>query len=282
MTRRVIDSHLHVWERDRNPQTWIDSVSMSVIDRDFTPQDAVAQLRESAVDGCVVVQCVNTFSETLDLLSGAEPFAPILGIVGWVDLEADVTSQLDILRAAPGGSKLVGIRHVTTMEADESWLARPKVASGLKALATADVPFDVIVRPWQLPLVANLARTLNTSRFVLDHMGKPALTSSSLAQWSAELKILAAHENVDTKVSGLITEDDWSARGLDRLRPVVDHALEVFGPSRLMFGSDWPLAELAGGYQRWKDAYEELTAGLSAAEQAAIDSGNARRVYGLR
>ena len=89
-------------------------------------------------------------------------------------------SQLETLRAAPGGSKLVGIRHVTTMEADEAWLARPAVARGLKALAAAGVPFDVVVRPWQLPLVADLARTLNTSRFVLDHLGKPALASSSL------------------------------------------------------------------------------------------------------
>ena len=96
---------------------------------------------------------------------------------------------------------------------------------------------------------------------MLDHLGKPALLSRSLADWSTDLTTLAAHENVVAKVSGLITEDDWTARDLDRLRPVVDHALTVFGPGRLMFGSDWPLAELAGGYQRWKDAYEELTAG---------------------
>ncbi len=282
MTRPLIDSHLHVWERARNPQPWIDPTTMSVIDHDFAPEKAVTELRTNRVDGCVVVQCVNAPGETLDLLAAAASISPILGVVGWIDLRADVPAQLEALRAAPGGARLVGIRHVTTMESDGEWLSRPDVVRGLTSLASAKVPFDVVVDPWRLSLVTTLARSIESATFVLDHLGNPPIASENLTQWSADLAALAACENVVAKVSGLITKDDWQRWTVERLRPVVDHALETFGPSRLMFGSDWPLAELAGGYRPWKDAYLQLTESLTTVEKAAIDTENASRVYGLQ
>lgn len=221
-------------------------------------------------------------NETLGLLATAQPFAWIRGVVGWVDVTADVYRQLEVLRSAAGGDKIVGTRHVTTIETDESWLARPTVASGLRSLAAAGVPFDVVVRPWQLGLVATLARTLDSTMFVLDHLGKPPLNSTSLVQWTKDFRSLAASEKVVAKISGLVTEDDWKRWSVDRLRPVVDHALEAFGAGRLMFGSDWPLVELAGGYQPWTNVYEELTKELTEAEQASLDSENVRRIYGLQ
>jgi L-fuconolactonase len=282
VTRPLIDSHLHVWERARNPQPWIDPVTMSAIAHDFAPEKAVTELRTNGVDGCVVVQCVNAPGETLDLLAAAASISPILGVVGWIDLQADVPAQLDALRAASGGAHLVGIRHVTTMESDGEWLSRPDVGRGLASLASASVPFDVVVEPWQLSLVTTLARSIQSATLVLDHLGNPPIASENLTQWSADLAALAACENVVAKVSGLITKDDWQHWTVERLRPVVDHALESFGPSRLMFGSDWPLAELAGGYRPWKNAYLELTDQLAPADQASIDSENARRVYAIR
>ena len=282
VTRRLVDAHLHVWERARNPQTWIDVTTMSAIDRDFTPEEAASELNSAGVDGCVVVQCINTFSETLDLLAAANSAGAVLGVVGWVDLQEDVPAQLDSLRAAPGGQRLVGIRHVTPMESDKEWLIRPGVARGLASLVREGVPFDVLVEPWQLPLVKTLAESMESATFVLDHLGNPPIASASLDQWSADLAALAKCENVRAKVSGLITRDDWDQWTVDRLRPVVDHALDTFGPSRLMFGSDWPLAELAGGYRPWKDAYLQLTDGLTLVEKASIDSETSRVVYGLR
>jgi L-fuconolactonase len=126
-----------------------------------------------------------------------------------------------------------------------------------------------------------LAQSIDSATFVLDHMGNPPLVSETLTQWSADLAALAACENVVAKVSGLITKDDWHHWTVDRLRPVVDHALETFGPSRLMFGSDWPVAELAGGYRLWKNAYLQLTNGLTSVEKASVDVENVSRVYGL-
>ncbi|HEY5050618.1 MAG TPA: amidohydrolase family protein, partial [Acidothermaceae bacterium] len=282
VTRHLIDSHLHIWERARNPQNWIDPATMSAIDRDFGPDAAAQEMSARQVDGCVVIQCVNTFSETLDLLAAADSVGAILGVVGWVDLQADVPAQLDRLRAAPGGRHLVGVRHVTTIEADESWLSRADVARGLTSLASAGLPFDVVVQPSQLPVVKTLAQSIGQATFVLDHLGNPPIASSNLARWSADLAALATCENVLAKVSGLITKDDWDHWTVDRLRPVIDHALEAFGPRRLMFGSDWPLAELAGGYRPWKNAYLQLTDDLTPAEKASIDAESVSRVYGLR
>jgi L-fuconolactonase len=167
------------------------------------------------------------------------------------------------------------------MEADEEWLSRADVMRGLKSIASAGLPFDVVVEPWQLPLVTTLARSMESATFVLDHLGNPPLASKSLSEWSADMTALAQCHNVVAKISGLVTKDDWEQWTVDGLRPVVELAVDAFGPSRLMFGSDWPLAELAGGYRPWKDAYVELTGQLAPAEQASIDRLNARRVYGI-
>jgi L-fuconolactonase len=281
MTRRLIDSHLHVWDRARHPQPWIDPVTMSAIDRDFTPEAAASELDANGVAGCVVVQCVNTFGETLDLLAAADSVDAILGIVGWVDLQGDVAAQVDTLRAASGGEHLVGIRHVTTLELDAEWLSRAAVARGISALARLGLPFDVVVEPTQLPAVKRLAQSIESATFVLDHLGNPPLAMSSLPQWADDLAALAACDNVVAKVSGLITKGDWRRWTVDRLTPVVEHALDVFGTGRVMFGSDWPLAELAGGYRAWKDAYLQITDSLAPAERAAVDAGNAATVYAL-
>jgi L-fuconolactonase len=117
--------------------------------------------------------------------------------------------------------------------------------------------------------------------FVLDHLGKVPLTSTALVTWARDLADLATCPNVVVKLSGLVTEDDPGRWSVDRLRPVVDHALATFGPDRLLFGSDWPVVELAGGYGRWVAAYLQLTEDLTAAEQAAIDSANTQHTYGL-
>lgn len=283
MTRTLLDGHLHTWERARHPQPWIDPETMPEIDRDFTIADAAAALRNNGTDRAVVVQSLNTTQETLDLLAGAAASSAAAGVVGWVDLTADVPAQLAVLSAAPGGAGLVGIRHLAHLESDPTWLLRPDVSVGIDAVADAGLPMDVVVRAHQLPMAAQLADRHPRAHLVLDHLGKPPLQTggADLDRWAVDLGELARRRNVVAKVSGLTLEDDWKAwtpRGLAR---VVEVALATFGVDRLMFGSDWPLVELTGGYTRWRDAYLELTAGLSPGEQASLDSGTAHRVYGV-
>lgn len=141
--------------------------------------------------------------------------------------------------------------------------------------------FDVLVRHEQLRLVSEVARQHPTTTFVLDHMGKVPITTTALVTWARDLALVATAPNVVAKLSGVATEDDRAAWSVDRLRPVVEHALATFGPDRLLFGSDWPVVELAGGYGPWLSAYLTLTDDVPADERAALDGANASRIYGL-
>ncbi|GHH65395.1 amidohydrolase family protein [Promicromonospora soli] len=283
MTRHLIDAHLHLWELDRHPQPWIDPESMSEIDRDFTASDAAGELGRHGIVDAVVVQADNSLSETEDLIAAAATGSVVKAVVGWVDLLGDVPAQLARLRGLRGGAALVGVRHLAHLEPDPAWLLRPDVTAGLTAVAEAGLVVELVVRAHQLRVVTELVDALPAASFVLDHLGKPPLLAggAELERWRTDLADLARHPNVVAKVSGLGLEADhlgWTAASL---RPAVDHALETFGPDRLMFGSDWPLVRLTRGYTAWWETYLQLTAALGAAGQKAIDHGTARRTYGI-
>ena len=152
---------------------------------------------------------------------------------------------------------------------------------GLSAIGDAGLAFDLLIAHHQLSLATEVVRSLPETRFVLDHLGKAPMRSTQLATWARDLAVLARCPNVTMKVSGVVTEDDWYSWSTQRLRPVVEHALATFGPDRLLFGSDWPVVELAGGYRPWLESYLELTDDLTAGERDAIDGGNAARTYRL-
>ena len=272
----IIDAHAHLWERARTPQPWIDPVSMSVIDRDFGVAELGAMQTSNGISGSVIVQSSNSEQETLDLLAlAASP--TVLGVVGWVDLEGDVSAAIERLRSAPGGDALVGIRHLAHRDADPRWLSRPAVRMGLAALASAGLPFDVVVLPGQLGDVADTAAAHPETVFVLNHLGKPPIASGDLTEWMHDLTRIAALPNTVAKLSGLVVEASWLDWVPGDLRPVMDHALQAFGPDRLMFGTDWPVVELAGGVGRWLD----VLGSLSEPERTAIFAETATRTYEL-
>jgi L-fuconolactonase len=185
------------------------------------------------------------------------------------------------LRALPGGSFLCGIRHPLLTEPDPGWLARPLVVRGLAALATAGLCFDLVLRPDQLASAIGAARSVPELTFVLDHLGGPPVgspaESGAPGSWAAAIRELGTLPNVVCKLSGAHSEP---ARASD-LRPYYETVLAAFGPSRLMFGSDWPVSSLVAGYGQMRDLYLELTADLGAVEREAIFDGTARRVYRL-
>ncbi|GAA1720216.1 amidohydrolase family protein [Isoptericola hypogeus] len=280
----VVDAHHHLWVRDCTPQAWIDPATMAAIDADFTPADLPAT--RHGVGATVVVQTVSRWDETVDLLAtAASPEgrgAGIAGVVGWADLFApDLGDRLAALRAGPGGDRLAGVRTMVQGEADPRYLDRSDVRAGIAAVGAAGLPFDLVVRDRQLASCARLAGALPDQTFVLDHLGKPPLAAGALDDWRRDLAALAARPNVVAKLSGLVTEADWGSWSTAGLRPVVDHALDVFGPDRLMFGSDWPVCLLATGYGRWLDAVRELLAALAPGELDAVLGGTACRTYRL-
>ncbi|MEW2146154.1 amidohydrolase family protein [Micromonospora vinacea] len=276
----IVDAHHHLWVRSRHPQPWIDPVTMAAIDADFEPADLAPPARAAGVTATVVVQSVASDSETVDLLGVAAEDTLVRGVVGWVDLTAaDVPARLDRLRAARGGERLVAIRHLVQSETDPTYLDRADVRRGIAAVGAAGLVFDLLVRQHQLPMAARLTRDLPEVSFVLDHLAKPAIGCPEMAEWSRDLRSLAASPNTTAKLSGLVTEvplPHWTPQDL---RPAVAEALDAFGPDRLMFGSDWPVCLLASSYQRWVDTLAELLEGQDGA--GSVWGGTARRVYGL-
>jgi L-fuconolactonase len=272
----IIDAHHHLWEDlGRRDYDWL--ADLDAIRRPYT----VADLRAATpADRTVLVQTVTAVEETEEFLATASSTPLIAGVVGWVDLCApDVADRIAALRSAPGGDRLVGIRHPAQGEADPAWLLRPEVVRGIRAVARAGLTYDVLVLPPQHEAVLALADAVPEAPLVLDHAGKPAIAADGYAPWARFLTALAARPNVFCKLSGLVTEADWTTWTVADLRPYASHVLESFGPARVMFGSDWPVCELAATYAEVYAAARTFTTGLSPAEQHEVFAGTATRAY---
>src|SRR5262245_692918 len=228
---------------------------MEPIRRSFSVDDLTAAAR--GVDATIVVQTVCVPEETRELLALAGGF--VAGVVGWVDLTAaDVTAALAALHGP-----LVGVRHQVQGEPDPRWLCRDDVRRGLQAVGSAGLVYDLLTIPVQLPAAIETVRALPEVTFVVAHLSKPPIASREIEPWATQMRSLAAHDNVACKLSGMVTEADWSSWTVDDLRPYYDVVLEAFGPSRLLFGSDWPVCTLAASYDAVRLAAQELTAALS-------------------
>ncbi|MGW2377117.1 MULTISPECIES: amidohydrolase family protein [Kitasatospora] len=282
----LIDAHHHLWDLVQRPQPWLDEPDLTSIRRTFTPDDlwatATSTVAGRRLDRTVVVQCVPDVPETEDLLELAAREPLIAAVVGWADLTSPaVGDELDRLLAGPGGSHLRSLRHLVQGETDPEWLQRPEVEGGLAAVRDRGLGYDVLVRSHQLDQASRLAERLPDLPLVLDHAGKPDIAGGELGEWEQRLRRLAAHPQVVCKVSGLITEADHQAWTTADIRPVWDVLLSAFGADRLMFGSDWPVANLAGGWNRWAETVDELLGGCSADETSAILADTATAFYRL-
>jgi len=278
----TVDAHHHLWDLTRRPQPWLDRDAMAPIRRSFTLTDLTTETTAAGVIRTILVQVLADAIETREFLATAQDSDLVTGVVGWADLtSASIADDLAALRAAPGGDRLVGIRHLVQDEPDPWWLCRPDVMRGLRAVANAGLSYDLLTLPHQLPAAVGSVRAIPALTFVLDHASKPPVRSGRIRPWAEHLAELAAEPNVYCKLSGLATEADRARWTVADLVPYAQHALEAFGPDRVMFGSDWPVCLLAGSYKRITDAARQLTASLSVTEQTAIFGGTALRAYRL-
>jgi L-fuconolactonase len=277
----IIDAHHHLWDPAARDYPWMDD-SVAPIRRRFDADDLRAATQGTDVTATIVVQAVHDPTETEWLL--AQP-GPVVGVVGWVDLTApDVHERLAALRELerPDSPRLVGIRHQAQDEPDPEWLARPDVIRGVHEVADAGLAFDLLVRGAREHAAAvTLVDAVPDGSFVLDHAGKPDVahddTDVAIA-WRARMQDLAARPNVVGKVSGLLTEagPDWRERPVDRY---VRETVEVFGPDRSMWGSDWPVSTLATDYAAVLSSTRDALANLSDDERDAVFRATAARVY---
>jgi L-fuconolactonase len=279
---RIVDAHHHLWDLGVRDQDWITGAALAPLRRDFLLGDYLPQASAAGVTASVVVQTVTVPGETPELLALAATSDLIAGVVGWADLTAPgLADRIAALVAMPGGDKLVGLRHQVQNEPDPQWLTRPDVLRGLAAVAGASLVYDLVITAGQLGQAARAAAAVPDLLFVLDHLGKPPIASGTIQPWAQDLRRLAGLPNTACKLSGLVTEADWSRWKVDDLRPYADVALDAFGPARTMFGSDWPVCTLAASYGQVIEAARDLTGQLSPAERAAVFADTATAVYRL-
>jgi L-fuconolactonase len=271
----MIDSHQHFWHYDAARYEWIDD-SMAPLKRDFLPAELRRVTTAAGVDGTIAVQARQSEDETQWLLDLGDEDPFIRGVVGWVDLCAsDAARQVERLAAEP---RIVGIRHAVQAE-PAGFMDRADFRRGVAAIAEHGLVYDILIYERQLTEATGFAAAFPEQRFVLDHLGKPDIRNGSLAGWRRQLQALAALPHVWCKLSGLVTEADWRTWTPTDLRPYLDAALEAFGPSRLMFGSDWPVCTVAATYDQVVALVRDAIADYSADEQALILSKTAEDVY---
>ncbi len=272
-----LDAHQHFWRYSAEEYPWIPVGS--ALQRDWLPGDLEALQRPLGFDGSIAVQARQSVQESSWLLQLADADPRIHGVVGWVDLRDEAVD--DVLAELASHRRFVGVRHVVQDEPDDRFLVRSEFVRGLRKLAAHRLTYDLLIYPHQLPAAIELVRLLPEQPFVLDHLAKPQIKAGELSPWGEQIRELAQSPNVWCKVSGVVTEADWHSWKPSDFTPYFEVALEAFGPGRMMFGSDWPVCQLAADYSAVHELASTAWTGLSADELAAVWGGNCARFYGL-
>ena len=273
-----LDAHQHFWRYDAAQYPWIPKGSP--LHRDWLPADLAQIQQPLGLHGSVAVQARQTIAESDWLLGLADADSRVKAVVGWVDLRAEnVAVDLERLARHP---KFAGVRHVVQDEPDDSFMLRTDFLRGIALLLEFGLTYDILIFPKQLPAALELVAKFPDQPFVLDHIAKPHIKDGTLSPWSEQIRRLAASPNVMCKLSGMVTEADHSAWKPADFRPYLDVVSEAFGPSRLMWGSDWPVCLFAAGYAECLGLVEEFTGAFSDADKAAIFGGNCARFYNIK
>ena len=273
-----IDSHQHFWRYDPGRDGWI-TEEMAVLKRDFLPKELIQRMREAGVDRTIAVQADQSETETHFLIDLAEENSAIAGVVGWVNLlDKNIDERLECFSRH---TKLRGFRHIVQAERDDRFMIREDFLRGVAALARHNFTYDILIYARQLPAAVKFVRRFPAQKFVLDHLAKPSIKAGEIDAWANNIRALARNRNVYCKLSGFVTEANWTNWNAETLRPYLDVAFEAFGTDRLMFGSDWPVCLLAASYAQVKEVIENYTRDFSPSEKENIFGLNAARFYGL-
>jgi L-fuconolactonase len=280
----MIDAHFHSWQLSRGDYGWL-KPEIGSIYRDVSVADWQKLAAPLGITGGVLVQAAPTLAETLHLLALAEAHPAVLGVVGWVDFAAgDAVVHIKELTKHP---KLKGLRPMLHDLSDPAWILQPAVQSALSEMEQLGLVFDALIRPAHLPYILQIAKQYPNLPIVIDHCAKPEIARGVVAAWQPwadGMKALASLPNVSCKLSGLLTEAGESPQFGD-CQVWITHMIQLFGAERLMWGSDWPVLELAGAYEDWlKDSQNYIqsqTKSLTKTQQTSIFSTNAKRIYKL-
>jgi len=273
-----IDAHQHFWQFDPQRDSWITD-EMSILQSDYLPAELGEIYQEYAIDGCVAVQASQSLAENDFLLDLAGKNDFIKGVIGWVDLQHERVE--DQLAQYAESKKMKGFRHVLQGESNRALMLEPAFKRGISYLEKYGFSYDLLIFPDQLSFASELAAAFPKQRFVLDHIAKPDIKGKTIENWKRDITLLAEYENVHCKISGLVTEADWKSWHRDDFSPYLDVVFEAFGINRLMYGSDWPVCNLAGGYKGVVDIVENYLDQLSENEKTLFWGQNAIKFYQL-
>ena len=274
-----IDAHQHLWSYQFKEYAWI-SKDMSVLARDYLPEQLKIEMKKANVDGAVVVQARQTVSETEWLLSLARNSPILRGVVGWAPICSEIFAQE--LERLQQEEKLKGLRHVIQDEPDDNFILRTDFNRGISAMAHSGLVYDILIFARQLPAAIQFVDRHPHQIFVLDHIAKPSIKEGIIEPWRTNIRQLAERKNIYCKLSGMVTEANWPNWSAQNLQPYLETVLETFGPGRLMAGSDWPVCLLASTYTGWFTTLHQMLHSLSAAEKENIFGAVASRVYRLQ
>jgi L-fuconolactonase len=271
-----IDSHQHFWIYNRQRDSWITD-DMQVIQRDFLPADLEPILQQNQMDGCVAVQADQSQSESSFLVKLAQKNSFIKGVVAWVDLMDD---ELPIvLKFCKYLEKIKGFRHV--LQAEKSgFMLQPKFLNGVALLHEYDYTYDILIKESQLEETLMFVQNLPDQKLVIDHIAKPSV-GNDLTYWKKYLTAIAEHENIYCKLSGMVTEANWTNWKAEDFTPYLDTVFDVFGTKRVMYGSDWPVCLVAAQYAQQLKLVTDYIQSFSESEKEAIMGNNAIRFYNL-
>ena len=278
----IVDAHHHFWDRSMSgyDHSWLEDEDMEKICKNFLPADLEPFIQSTGVDKTVFVQTQHNTIENDFVLGLADEHDWLAGVVGWVDLAgADCESQIEKYKANP---KFVGVRHLVQGEQDDDFIISSDVSRGLALLEKHNLAYDLLFFVKHLRHAPTVAARHPNLRLVLDHLAKPVIKHQDMTVWKDDLFAAAQHENVYCKLSGMVTEADWENWKTADLKPYVETALEAFGAERCMFGSDWPVSDLAATYQQVFDALTDCIGGVSESERGQILGQTAIDFYQLK
>ncbi len=274
----MIDSHQHFWQVGRFDYPWM-SVDNKVLYRDYLPEQLEPILKANGVEKTILVQASNSIEESRWLLELSDLHPFIAGVVGWADLMSDdVDRQLEELSVHP---KFKGVRHLVESEPDDEWLLQPQVIKGLRRLSSYGLSYDLLVHTRHLKHIPSLADQCPDLSLVVDHLAKPPIATGGYESWSMALATIASNPKIYCKLSGLVTEANWESWQSIDLSPYIERVLELFGPGRIMFGSDHPVCLLASSYERVLKSFREILGSLNDEDKERIFGKNAQEFYRL-
>ena len=275
----AIDAHQHFWKYSEEEYPWMEGAEKTCLRMDRLPEDLWKLQDACGFVGSVAVQARQSLEETRWLLNLADEHERLFGVVGWIDLCSETIE--DQLIEFSDHSKLVGVRHVVQDEPDDNYMMSDAFRRGIGLLNKHGLSYDILIYPRQLKAALDIVQRNPDQRFVLDHLAKPSIRSGNSADWEKHFRALAEYSNVTCKLSGLVTEADWSKWTRGQITPFLDKALEAFTSKRLMIGSDWPVCTLAADYSQVMEIVTTWAGRLSQSEQVDILRNNAIHFYQL-